>query len=104
MLTKQATKKQDPNQPVATIFEYQIVMQSNELHPEDGVPIDTQEWLSEFFNPQTEQSLNHHYTGWIKTGYHLTSHQLRQVKAKFSGDISYRTIWQARWVGDEDEF
>ena len=70
--------------PKITIFEYQIVMQTNELHPEDGVPMDTQEWVGEFFNPQTEQSLNHHYVGWIETGYHLTSHQLRQVKAKFS--------------------
>ena len=87
-----------------TIFEYEIVMQSDEVHPEDGVPIDTQEWVSEFFNPQTEQSLNHHYEGWRKAGYHLTSYQLRQVKAKFDGDKFYRPIWQAAWVGDEDEF
>ncbi len=106
MLSKQTTKKQDQTQPKITIFEYSIVMQSDEVHPEDGVPMDTQEWVSEFFNPQTEQSLNRHYEGWLEIGYHLVSFDLRQVKAKFEGDIFYRPIWPncPTSIDDEDEF
>ena len=93
--------------PKITIFEYEVVMQSDEVHPEDGVPIDTQEWVSEFFNPQTEQSLNRHYEGWLEIGYHLVSFDLRQVKAKFEGDIFYRPIWPncpTSIDDDDDEF
>ncbi len=79
------SKIQD-QKPVLTIFEYNIVMQLLEQHPEDGVPLDTQEWVSEFFEPQTKESLNQHYQGWLETGYHLVSFDLRQVKAKFEGD------------------
>ena len=93
------SKKQDL-QPKITIFEYQIVMQSDEVHPADGLPMDTQEWVSEFFDPQTEQSLNQHYEMWIKDGYHLASYQLRQVKTKFEGDLFFRPVWGVK----EDEF
>ena len=95
---------QPTKQAVSTLWEYQIVMQSSELD-DMGVPEDTQEWISEFEQPQNKRSLSHYYDGWInKAGYHLVGYDLRRVKAKFEGDQFYRPVWQAGWVGDDDEF
>ena len=93
------SKIQD-QKPALTIFEYNIVMQLLEQHPEDGVPMDTQEWVSEFFEPQTKESLDSHYDGWLNNGYHLVSFDLRQVKAKYEGDPNFYPVWGVT----EDEF
>ena len=105
IVTKKLSQKQEPTAQAETIWEYHIVMQSDELDPDTGVPEDIQEFVAPFFGPQKETSLIKEYEGWInQAGYHLVTFDLREVKAKFSGELSYRTIWQARWVGDEDEF
>lgn len=87
------------NRSIVTIFLYDIVLQTEEVHPEDGVPLGTEQWTEEFFEPQTDKSLAARYDGWIKRlGYHLVSYSLRGIKAKFPGDIQYRTVWG---LGDE---
>ncbi len=86
------------------IWEYNVIFQSNEQDPDTGVPDDTKELLVQFFSPQNEKSLTEEYSDWIEKGYHLVTFNLRQIQAKFDGDKFYRPIWQAAWVGDEDEF
>jgi hypothetical protein len=86
------------------IWEYYIIFQSDELDPDTGVPNDTKEWIAPFLREQNEASLTKKYEGWIENGYHLATFDLRQVKVKLDGDNFYRPIWQAPWVGNEDEF
>ena len=107
MLTaKQQETQAQPRAAVETLFEYHIVMQSDELDPETGVPEDTQEFVAPFFGPQNEASLTKEYDGWInQAGYHLVTFNLLEVKAKFSGELSYRSVWLAPgYAPYDDEF
>ncbi len=83
------------------IWEYDVILQSNEQDPDTGVPDDTSELLVQFFSPQNKKSLTSEYS---ETGYHLVTFELRQIQVKLDGDNFYRPIWQAPWVGNEDEF
>ena len=105
MLTTKQPETQDQAQAVVeTVFEYHIVMQSDELDHDTGVPDDTQEWVAPFFSPQNETSLIKEYEGWInQAGYHLVTFDLREIKAKFSGELSYRSVWLAPGYAPYDE-
>ena len=106
IVTTKQQHKQEPTAQVETLWEYHIVMQSNELDPDTGVPEDTQEFVAPFFGPQNEASLTKEYDGWInQAGYHLVTFDLLEVKAKFSGELSYRSVWLAPgYAPYDDEF
>ena len=106
LTTKPPETQAQPQAAVETLFEYHIVMQSDELEPDTGVPEDTQEFVAPFFGPQNEASLTKEYDGWInQAGYHLVTFDLLLVKAKFSGELSYRSVWLAPgYAPYDDEF
>jgi len=56
------------------IWEYNVILQSNEQDPDTGVPDDTKELLVQFFSPQNKKSLTEEYS---ETGYHLVTFDLR---------------------------
>lgn len=101
MLTTKYCKTQA--QPPLIIFEYQIVMQS-EQYNEEGVPEKTEEFVCPFFQPMNEQTLKDFFD-WRDIGFHLAAYWLREICHRPEGGFLATPIWRnASYSPESDEF
>ena len=90
MLTTKYSKTQA--QPPLTIFEYQIVMQSEQCD-EEGVSKQTEKFVCPFFQPMNEQTLKEFFD-WSDIGFHLSNYWLVQIRHRPQGASITTPIWQ----------
>ena len=85
------------------IWEERIFWQSNEVSPEDGVPLETHVMNCPFFNTQTKRSIERELDLWTKDGYHVVDYRLLEIKARYEGERFFTVLWRDEGL-DEDEF